>query len=100
MDFSLWNGTSVSHMFIRLITKTNHPHSAASLTMEEFENDYNTLKEFIEWHKTNNTNRLFNFTQENMNKLINAISFRSYNKEELYDLWSEVLMANYNFENA
>ena len=91
-NFFLWNGTSIAHMFIRLITKTNHPYDDnLSLTLEEFNNDYNMLKEFIKWHKNNHkTYLLYNFTQDNMNELINFISYETDNKEHLNKLWLKI----------
>ena len=50
-SFFLWNGTSLAHMFVRLMTKTNHPYNNNSLTLEEFNKDYNLAKEYIKWHK-------------------------------------------------
>ncbi len=32
-NFSGWNGTSIAHMCIRLMTKTNHPYNNNFLTL-------------------------------------------------------------------
>jgi len=46
-EYAHWNDTSVAHMFIRLITKTNHPYNDCKLTFGEYQNDYNILKGYI-----------------------------------------------------
>ena len=66
-NYYQWNDTSVSHTFIRLITKINHPFNHNKLTLEEFQNDYNQLKGYIENYI--NTYTSYNFTQNNMNEL-------------------------------
>lgn len=87
-NFSSWNGTAIAHMFQRLITKTNHPYNNEVLTLDDFETDYDTLKNFIKWHKDNpRTYSPYNFTQENMNEIFNLISYDVYNKKDLMDLW-------------
>jgi len=78
-------------MFVRLMTKTNDPYNNLSLTREEFNNDYNTLKDFIKWHKDNNKQYLlYNFTQDNMNELITLISYETDNKEDLEKIWLKI----------
>ena len=90
-NFFLWNGTSIAHMFIRLMTKTNHPYNNLSLTLEEFNHDYNMLKDFIKWHKNNHkTYLLYNFTQDNMNEFINCISYETDNEEHVKKLWLKI----------
>ena len=54
-------------MFVRLMTKTNHPYNNLSLTREEFNNDYN-----------------------NMNELITLISYETDNKEDLEKIWLKI----------
>jgi hypothetical protein len=73
------------------MTKTNDPYNNLSLTREEFNNDYNTLKDFIKWHKDNNKQYLlYNFTQDNMNELITLISYETDNKEDLEKIWLKI----------
>ena len=82
-NFIFWNGTSIAHMFIGLMTKTN---------LEDFNNDYNILKDFIKWHKNNEQTYLFyNFTQENMNELLNLITYDTHNNNEhIHKLWTNI----------
>ena len=90
-NFHLWNGTSIANMFIRLMTKTNQPYNNLPLTLEEFNNDYNTLKDFIKWHKYNDKQYLlYNFTQDNMNECINLINYEIDNKEDLEKIWLKI----------
>ena len=42
--FEQWNDTSVAHMFIRLMTKSNHPYDTMPLSREQFDADYNLLE--------------------------------------------------------
>jgi hypothetical protein len=71
-EFEYWNDTSIAHMFTRLITKTNHPYNNTPLLLDEFNKDYNLLKNFIEWRKKYRSNpvkigvSLYNFTNDNM----------------------------------
>lgn len=94
-NYYQWNDTSVSHTFIRLITKINHPFNHNKLTLEEFQNDYNQLKGYIEWHKNNhienyiNTYTSYNFTQNNMNELFNKIDYNIDNQYFLLNFWNE-----------
>ena len=91
-NFHLWNGTSIANIFIRLMTKTNQPYNNnLPLTLEEFNNDYNTLKDFIKWHKYNDKQYLlYNFTQDNMNECINLINYEIDNKEDLEKIWLKI----------
>jgi hypothetical protein len=90
-NFSSWNETAVAHMFVRIITKKNHPYNKTPLTLDEFNNDYNTMKEFIKWHKDNpKIYFLYNFTQDNMNELIDQISYETNNEIYLRELWLKI----------
>ena len=40
-------------MFIRLISKTNHPYSDMRLSREQFDADYELLEKYIEWRRKN-----------------------------------------------
>lgn len=87
-NFSLWNGTSIAHMFIRLMTKTNHPYNDSPLTLDEFNNDYNLLKDFITWHKNNNKKYLmYNFTSNNMDELISLVNYETKFEGNIKKLW-------------
>ncbi len=92
--FSLWNDTAIAHIFMRLINKTNHPYNTTTLTLQEFNNDYTTIKSYIEWKNNNNNNKfsLYNFTPTNMTELINLINYDTSNKEELLKIWRTTIL--------
>ncbi len=93
-NFAYWNDTSIAHMFIRLITKTNHPYNNVSLTLEEYQNDYNTLKCYMEWHELNYAKSfsLYNFTQTNMLEIFNQMDYNIDNKDYLLELWKTKML--------
>ena len=88
-DYSYWNDTSVAHMFIRLMIKKNHPYNENSLTLDEFNADYKTLKDYIDWKKQNNINSLslYNFTIESMTYFLDLIKYDTDNTDELRKIW-------------
>ena len=96
-NFDIWNGTSIAHMFIRLITKTHHPFgNDERLSSEHFTKEYNTLQQFIKWHETHPKQyMLYNFTQDSMNELLNRISYDVDNKDELLQIWNTTMVLNF-----
>jgi hypothetical protein len=78
-------------MFVRLITKTNHPYNDNPLTLDEFNSDYKELNDYIEWRNTarrvNSGFGLYNFTNDNMTSFLNLINFDTNNNDELLELW-------------
>ena len=97
-DFSRWNVTAVANTFCRLFTKKNHPYNQNPLTLDDFNVEYETIKEYINWHKENNPKYLiYNFTQENMNELFNLIKYQDATTEEsekIKKLWFEMCNVN------
>ena len=52
-NFKQWNDTSIAHLCLRLITKSNHPLNAAGLSKEQYNCEYELFKKYLNWHKTN-----------------------------------------------
>jgi hypothetical protein len=91
-NYHLWNDTSVTHLLVRLISKRNHPYNESLLTESEFKKDYIELIHYIEWRKPIQTiHSLYDFTEDNMVKLISLISWDKDNREELLTLWNEIV---------
>lgn len=87
-DFELWNGTSVAHLFCRLITKTNHPYDERILTREEFDKDYRMMRDYIEWKRNRQINYLlYKYTDENLTTLLNMIDYDTENRSIFSEYW-------------
>lgn len=90
INYACLNDTAIAHIFSRIITKTNLPYNKNILTLEEFNNDYNIIKGYIEWHKINHIEKkfsLYNLTQNNMIEIMNLINYNVDNKDELQKFW-------------
>lgn len=106
--YAFWNDTSVAHMFIRLITKKNHPYNDAKLPYEIYKTDYDNLKGYIEWDRNvtwildnvgflfglNSTkfNSMYNFTHTNMVEIFDELDYLADNEEHLMHLWMTKIM--------
>ena len=93
-NFERWNDTSIAHMFIRLISKTNHPYSDMHLSREQFDADYELLEKYIEWRRKNQIvqkpNSSYNFNYSSMSFLLENIDYDTQNQEELSRLWNNM----------
>ncbi len=91
-NYHLWNDTSVTHLLVRLISRRNHPYNERLLTEDEFRDDHNVLIDYIAWRKPiQTTDSLYDFTEDNMVKLISLINWDKDNHEELLTLWQEIV---------
>lgn len=91
-NYPLWNDMSVTHLFVRLITKTNHPYNENLLTEEEFNNDYKNLIGYIQWRESYHIpSSLYDFTDDKMKQLISMINWEKENKEELTTIWTKLV---------
>ena len=108
-EYLCWNDTSVAHIFTRLITKTrflinvepSHPYYNDNLlTLDEFNNDYKMLADYIEWKRINQSFgkkiSLYNFTPDSMTSFLKLIEYDKNNKDELIELWENVMMKGSN----
>jgi hypothetical protein len=107
-EYLCWNDTSVAHIFTRLITKTkflinvepNHPYYNDNLlTLDEFNNDYKMLEDYIEWkriYKPIQKSSLYNFTPDSMTSFLQLITYDTNNKDKLIELWENVMMKGNN----
>ena len=108
-EYLCWNDTSVAHIFTRLITKTrflinvepSHPYYNDNLlTLDEFNNDYKMLTDYIEWKRINQSFgkkiSLYNFTPDSMTSFLKLIEYDKNNKDELIELWENVMMKGSN----
>lgn len=88
-NYASWNDTAVAHMFMRLIYKINHPYNYDKLSVEQFQDDYNELKGYIDWHQNNyvNSSGLYNLTQTNIRHIFEKIDYDVDNRQELLDFW-------------
>ena len=98
-NFESWNDTSIAHMFIRLMTKINHPYSDYLLSREEFESDYELLDKYIDWRKNADIVQLYEssyiFTIDNMSYLLNKIDYDTHNDDELRQIWNTIMLKKY-----
>lgn len=88
-EYSYWNDTSVAHMFIRLLNKTNYS------TIDEFNKDYEMLKGYIEWKRINKKNggfSMYNFSIESMTSFIDLISYDANDNGELTKIWNTKML--------
>jgi len=107
-EYLCWNDTSVAHIFTRLITKTkflinvepSHPYYNDNiLTLDEFNNDYKMLEDYIEWkriYKPIQKSSLYNFTPDSMTFFLQLITYDTNNRDELIELWENVMMKGNN----
>ena len=107
-EYLCWNDTSVAHIFTRLITKTkfliniepSHPYYNDNLlTLDEFNNDYKMLEDYIEWkriYKPIQKSSLYNFTPDSMTSFLQLITYDTNNKDKLIELWENVMMKGNN----
>jgi hypothetical protein len=107
-EYLCWNDTSVAHIFTRLITKTkflinvepSHPYYNDNiLTLDEFNNDYKMLEDYIEWKRVNQPiqkSSLYNFTPDSMTSFLQLITYDTNNKDKLIELWENVMMKGNN----
>jgi hypothetical protein len=83
-------------MFIRLITKTNHPYNNNPLTLDEFNQDYKKVSDFIDWKSQNpnikNSFSLYHFTIDRMTSFLQLIRYDTDNKDDLIELWKTKMM--------
>jgi hypothetical protein len=93
-EYTYWNDTAVAHMFMRLITKTNNPYNDTPLSLDEFNKEYNLLRDYIEWRKHNVKKgfSLYNFTYENMMSLLHLMNYHINNKDELLKIWNTTII--------
>ena len=91
-EYIYWNDTSTAHMFIRLMTKTNHPYNNNPLTLDEFNKDYKKLSDFIEWKSKNPNNSfsLYHFTIDRMTSFLQLIRYDT--DKDLLELWKTKMM--------
>ena len=85
----MWNGTAIAHMFVRLIKRNNDPYNKTPLTQEEFDNQCEQMRNYIEWRKTNSPDNEFfpyRFTAENMSHFLDSI-IETDNEKDVLDLW-------------
>jgi hypothetical protein len=107
-EYLCWNDTSVAHIFTRLITKTkflinvepSHPYYNDNLlTLDEFNNDYKMLEDYIEWkriYKPIQKFSFYNFTPDSMRTFLQLITYDTNNRDELIELWENVMMKGNN----
>lgn len=97
-SYECWNDTTVAGIFLILIKKNRNPYETSDIinvNFEEYQNYYNALKGYIEWHDTNcylEKFSLYNFTQENMHRIFNKLDYNVNNKEELLTLWRNTMI--------
>lgn len=101
--FEQWNDTSVAHMFIRLMTKSNHPYNDnMPLSREQFDADYELLENYINWRKNKHivqhNNSSYNYTIDSMLYLLNRIDYDTQNLGEVSQLWNNMLRKNSDVE--
>jgi len=93
-NFERWNDTSIAHMFIRLISKTNHPYNDMHLSREQFDADYELLEKYIEWRRekqiVQKPNSSYNFNCLSMLFLFENIDYDIQNQENLSRLWNNM----------
>lgn len=93
-QYASWNDTSVAHVFIRLITKKNHPYNDEPLSIESYLEDHALMLGYIEWKKTQPPKNfsLYNFTPESMTSFIELITHDTRNIDELWEIWKTRMM--------
>ena len=91
--YDLWNGTSIAYMIARLMTRTNIPYDNQLLSLEEFKNDMNILRGFIDWFEHNNKKYFhYNFTYENLNQIFSLIDYQVDKKEQIENLMINIII--------
>lgn len=94
-DFSQWNDATISGMFIRLMTKTNHPYDTKVLSELEFDIDYDTMNAYIKWKTTNYDDEPnqsdYNFSPTHMAWFLEQIKYTS-NIDELNVVWQNSMI--------
>ena len=89
LEYSKWGGTSIAHMFVRLINRNNSPYNKTPLTQEEFDDEYKQMKNYIEWRKTNSPDNEFfpyRFTADKMSDFLN-LTITTDNEKAVLDMW-------------
>jgi len=96
-DFTTWNDTTISGMFTRLMTRTNHPYDNRPLSELEFDVDHDLMDAYIKWKSSNNDDEPngsdYNFSPTSMAWFLGQITYTS-NTDKLSGIWNNSMINN------